>query len=729
MPERSHTVSFRPRARLVSVLGEHLISDPAVGLVELVKNAYDADASEVTVELSDLGDPEATSVIVTDNGTGMTLDDLVTKWLSPAMDHKESAKRRGARTAKGRLPIGEKGVGRFAVHHLGRRLRLITRAVDGDELTLDIDWDRFDQSEDYLDGLELSVHQRPPQLFTGDSTGTRLEVTLPRAPWTEKLVRKLHRTLKRLQSPVHEGETDFNVRLCCPEFPDLQDVSPTDILNQAHYEFRALIEPDGRCDFEYVCKHPVLSRRTRTGTETLSTEISVDGAFAECGPFWLNLYVWDRSSNFLQATGTSSRELNAHSGVSLFRDGLRVLPYGEPGDDWLFLDQERVQAPAERIGNNQVIGLVSVDQSSNLQLRDKTNREGLIENQAFQDLRTLLRAAIKLFVTHWRHDRPSKADRRVKSGTSSDLGTARALASEIEKTASNEIKVHRPETAPTHLQETPANDSAPEEKAVSQRQAVKELMDELASVSEAMDEERRRRDVLRQLAATGLAAERVVHEFGRQVGGAMAQMEQLERGPRTGQSTTEALNALGVALRTLRSEFRVLAPYETAGRADRMRTTSMLDAARLAVTLNQHALASSGVHASVTGQDFRARSRPAAVAQILDNLIHNASHWAAIGPSPERRVEVVLRPASSQIVVADSGPGVHPEMHDQLFDPFTTLKVEGTGLGLFISAQLADSLGCDLRLAYEDERPEGTSGAAMVLQFPIERDNGENGSR
>ena len=230
MPERSHTVAFRPRARLVSILGEHLISDQAVGLIELVKNAYDADATEAAVELKDLADPERASIVVADNGLGMTLDDVVTKWLSPAVDHKDRKKRQGERTARGRLPIGEKGVGRFAVHHLGRHLSMVTRAADGDELLLEIDWDRFDASETFLDGLALTVVERPPQLFQGGSTGTRLEITHLRVPWNEKLVRKVHRTLRRLQSPLRENAPDFRVRLVCREFPELQDTDPTDIL-------------------------------------------------------------------------------------------------------------------------------------------------------------------------------------------------------------------------------------------------------------------------------------------------------------------------------------------------------------------------------------------------------------------------------------------------------------------------------------------------------------------
>lgn len=120
--------SFRPRARLFSILGEHMISDHVVGLLELVKNSYDADATQVRVALADLDNPKTTQIVIEDDGFGMTATDVVEKFLSPAVDHKSRDKKNQKRTPKGRLPIGEKGVGRFAVQQLGHRLNLVTRA-------------------------------------------------------------------------------------------------------------------------------------------------------------------------------------------------------------------------------------------------------------------------------------------------------------------------------------------------------------------------------------------------------------------------------------------------------------------------------------------------------------------------------------------------------------------------------------------------------------------------
>jgi hypothetical protein len=116
-----------------------------VGLLELVKNAYDADANDVTVELLGLNTIETTEIIITDNGEGMDKDTVLGRWLKPATGHKEEAKKAGVRTPKfKRLPLGEKGARRFAMHRLGRQLELITRKEGQPEVVLQINWDDFE---------------------------------------------------------------------------------------------------------------------------------------------------------------------------------------------------------------------------------------------------------------------------------------------------------------------------------------------------------------------------------------------------------------------------------------------------------------------------------------------------------------------------------------------------------------------------------------------------------
>jgi signal transduction histidine kinase len=716
---------FRPRARLVSILGEHLISDQAVALVELVKNAYDADARQVTVEIVNTGDPANASVVITDDGTGMTLDDVTTRWMSPALDDKEQAKEAGRRTALGRLPIGEKGVGRFALHQLGRSLEMVTRASASRELAVVIDWDRYDRSEEYLENVAVSVTERDPEVFIGQATGTRLTVERPRTPWSDKLLRKVHRTLRRLQSPLHEA--DFRISLRCPEHPELENLAPTDILQRAHYEFRVMVDGDGRCDYEYVCRLPDIPQREIAESRDLIALAAGElrGETPRCGPFWLNLYVWDRSREALQRSGVPRAELDALCGVSIFRDGLRVLPYGEPGNDWLFLDQERIQAPAERIGNNQLIGLLEVDQSTNLQLRDKTNREGLIENDAFLDLRALARAAIRLFTSHWRSDRPpARATTRAEEPPESVDG-ARRLARAIGTSARDDVQVSVGGTpssadAPNGVEPSPTTPSDGET-TVSQREAVDLLLGELDDVQHGIDVRRERFDRLLHLAATGLAAERVVHEFGRQLVAASDALIELRTAG--GDRRAAALETLRVVLATLEGEFRVLAPYEVIRRRPRSREVGIRALAEIALRLNERPLDANHVSRAVVGDDFDVRARGTEILQILDNLIHNAAYWlGTVPPGQERRLEVILSAADRSMAVADTGPGLADDVRALAFEPFFSMKTEGSGLGLYISAELARSAGGTLRLLDKGDpgRPSWAVGATFELALPDE---------
>src|SRR5207245_8760200 len=153
-----------------------------------------------------------------------------------------------------------------------------------------------------------------------------------------------------------------------------------------------------------------------------------------------------------------------------------VLPYGEPGDDWLLLDQERIQDPSGRIGNNQVIGLIQVLQERNLQLRDKTNREGLIENEAFLDLKAMARAAIRLFTTYWKKDRPKDDSHERKREGSLEL--AKDVATALKQTASENVRVELPRAAATEEGEPgDAPQTGASRTTVTQREAVEILIE------------------------------------------------------------------------------------------------------------------------------------------------------------------------------------------------------------------------------------------------------------
>ena len=205
---------FRPRARLMLLLGDQLIRDAGIAVFELVKNAYDADATGCVVTLQDIADEENDGrIVVEDDGHGMNLDTVMNVWLEPGTEYRKAQRERGERSSKfNRLPMGEKGVGRFAVHKLGRVVKLVTRSSGCSEVVVTVNWREFETGK-YLSEIPVSVIERRPEAFTGRRTGTQITIRdLRDHPWTRRRVRALYRAVTSICSPFG-GPEDFTPML------------------------------------------------------------------------------------------------------------------------------------------------------------------------------------------------------------------------------------------------------------------------------------------------------------------------------------------------------------------------------------------------------------------------------------------------------------------------------------------------------------------------------------
>ena len=210
---RSESRAFKPRARLLRLLGDELIRDPNIAIFELVKNAYDADASHADVWMAHIAERRFAFIMVEDDGSGMDWETLTGAWMEPGTDFRKQ--QRGdeiIRTAKfGRLPLGEKGVGRFAAGKLGDKVQLITRAQSQSEIVVNIDWNEL-QSHDYLSDAMVPIRTREPVVFTGGRTGTQIFISALRNEWNRGMVRNTHRAITSMCSPFGEPG-DFQAEL------------------------------------------------------------------------------------------------------------------------------------------------------------------------------------------------------------------------------------------------------------------------------------------------------------------------------------------------------------------------------------------------------------------------------------------------------------------------------------------------------------------------------------
>lgn len=726
---------FRPRARLVGILGEHLIRDASVGLLELVKNSYDADATEVVVGLYELADPEKTRITVRDNGVGMTGEVVLEHWLQPASGHKEEQKKAGQRSTRGRLPLGEKGVGRFAVHKLGKSLVMVTRAMGAEkELVVKINWDEFEKENQFLDQVPIDLGEREPTEFRGEATGTLLEMHEARERWREVDVNKVSQSLRRLMSPF-KGVKDFRISLKCPEYAKYEDVSPSRILETAHATISGIVDEVGVLEFDYESKVPGFPENRVPDQREILVEGIRDWTPADrksrCGPFFVSYYVWDRTPGVLAQSRVNAADLDALCGVSVYRDGIRVLPYGEPGDDWLKLDLRRINIPTRRIGNKNIMGFVEINQVENAGLKDKTNREGLIEGAAFADFQKLVAATVEVFERRWVEDKP--VAQRKKTAAEATLKTVVAkLGEDVVKTENLKdalaSMMKRVEEARAAGKPIPLEASLILEAAKPLEEAIGKFSETAKEVTKAADETteeyENQRDLLLSLAGIGLAAERFTHEFARMTREASDTLVRLDRRVRPKvPDAREDLDNLKVVLEALRNDVLALGPLFYVRRAPKEREVNIERVVKNAAMLNRTPMQDHHIKFEIEVREpLAVRMREGQCTQVFNNLIDNAVFWLSRkSDQTERRLKVVVDGSRRTVVVSDNGPGVHPRYGPRIFEPFFSTKADGRGLGLYISREILSEKKATIDLVDAAEEPDAfRKGASFIIQFPAE---------
>lgn len=441
---------LKPRARIIKILGEELISSEVIAIVELVKNSYDADATEVNINLDDVY-VEAGTITVTDDGIGMSEKKIKTVWLEPGTPDKKTNKP-GENISKcfKRKMLGEKGIGRFSANRLGNNILLVSRAtLDCFETSQDyetevaIDWSDFTE-EIYLEDVPITIVKRKPQFFA-DVPGTLIRITSLR-PWNKITTRRVINKLRSLESPnwaeldlkqnftsktkiakKKSNDPGFSVNIHSnnKDITSLiKSIKPiSEILPEAFYTFSGIIDKTGILTFDYSFNRPDqphLSQSIKNQKinlcdfnadffeEALKTKKLVSDSEKKeekekeitPGNFEIRFFVWDLESAALKIsnlTTTYKEIIRPNGGVRVYRDNFRVWPYGEEDDDWLGLDLRRVNQPGSTISRNQIIGFVNITSKNNPHLIDQSNREGLQRTIHYEVFYEWVRASIKHF--------------------------------------------------------------------------------------------------------------------------------------------------------------------------------------------------------------------------------------------------------------------------------------------------------------------------------------------
>ncbi|MGW3814239.1 ATP-binding protein [Streptomyces sp. NPDC005046] len=385
------TERLRFAPEMLARLGEELIPHPDLGIVELARNSYDADAISCEVSLQDVGELGG-SIVVTDVGEGMTAEDIRDGFLILG----RSGKVGDSVTPRGRRKVGEKGLGRLAALRLGREAVVRTRpkAEPGVEYVVHFDWNRYDQAA-AIEDVDLEVASRE----TSEKPGTTIEIRNLRTPLADSDVRRLARSLVMLTGPFPDKGEDFTITLDAPDFVELQKVVDSGFFEGAHYILRATLDENGQVAAHLVDgAGTILASGDHFAVTSSSTMGNHSGFIAPAAELEIWMFNRTRPSFAVQLTPGLRKAyvawLDEVGGVHFYQRGLRVHPYGDRGYDWLDMNVLQKRNPEERPGTNNSVGRMMVV-ADNGKLVPKTDRSGFVENSAFVELKEFARAALE----------------------------------------------------------------------------------------------------------------------------------------------------------------------------------------------------------------------------------------------------------------------------------------------------------------------------------------------
>lgn len=740
-PIVDETIAFQSEGRLLQELGERLVASPEVAIVELVKNAYDADASYCHVSLD--GD----LLTVRDDGHGMCLDDFKSKWMRIAAGDKEE---RQYSPLYKRKFTGAKGIGRFAVRFLGKHLELRSTAFDESRQAVTrlealFDWERFDR------GKDLSKVKVPYKLFIErdrKEKSTTLIISMLKKDLQDAFNEEVRTEVLRIVNPISGLDRGhFSIKnQHKKEDPGFQVILPSrdadkaeekniaaDVLNNYWARLSISLTPSQSSQeknliykLNFSEEEPRIIHKQHFKT-TIKKGLFTDIRF------------FPRRAGIFSGKGVSGHAawqwIRENSGVAIVDHGFRIKPYGYEEDDWLQIgkdhqtnrrdwrspimlknfpipDEIRKKESLNPMlflpANHQLVGAVFVESGhtrhaeTTADLIPSADREGYLDNQAFHELRDIVRAGIEMLALNDKENEERKEEAIAKQ----------AFAS-ARKDIQEALKVIRASTTLTK-----------EDKS----RLITEYSHLAASVEEAEAYSRQARQSLETMGLLGVVAGFMTHENKRM----LFNLKQLLQSLRAVSSKYTELKKHLAPLETSYTELQNQIDYSSMfiGAVQSNMKLSFNTRAQV-----QHVIDKFGHHAKSRGiaiqneipDDVRAPEVPIALySGILLNLYTNALKAVIADSSPNKQHKICFKawnePKKHILEVLDDGIGIPPSISKRIWDPlFTTTSSlnnpfgSGMGLGLSLIKKLLSDLGGSISLV--NAPPRFTTCFKVELPF------------
>lgn len=692
-------VRFTVDATHVQRLGRELVAKQETALAELVKNSFDADASLVLINIQPPGIGGAGEIEIVDDGVGMSLDDLRNGWMRLSTDSKVDVNQS---PLYGRLRAGRKGIGRFAVERLGRRL-VLTTGQEGYNVGYKI---YFHWDEQFTRGQELTFVTNSVEEYEKkpEEKGTTLLIQDLRDSWSAASIRMAWKMLFQLQSPVLGHEADIpggaTVDPGFQVFIDSMDARGAKISLSLETEFENLAIANIQAELQQDGTVILTLDSTKLNhheQETLNLP-----NLAGLGPVHLQAHYLIFGKSTMPGTDVKSatnlaRELG---GIKLYRNGFRVSPYGDQGDDWLSLASESarrvVLVPAN---NHNFVGQVHVTSKGNPELEETASREGLLEGPAYEKLVEFVHSSLI-----WSAKRVgSVRERKVLAGQK-DFGQK------------------KPNSLHSRVTEI-ANRLRQAKSQVESESAIDEILSVAIEYEQQVEGERaetlKYEAMLRVLASLGLSIAVFSHEVSASTATLEAAVDGLasliDKAGEPIQSNAKLdLSQVMAGSGRIAELGGYLGSLTTQSESRKLRTLVVSTVCETFNSQFKSYAAGRGIELVVVKMSPLLRTCPMHRSEfdsILFNFFSNAMKAIkrAKPASPKIQVDAFEEKRFIVLRFQDTGDGIKDVHKDRIFDAFFTTsgsdeeEGSGTGLGLRIVSDIAQSYGGSVTLAAVDQ--------------------------
>ena len=613
----------------------------------------------------------------------MSVETLSNAWLTIGTDYKRQEVKQSK--TKHRTSLGNKGVGRLAVHRLANNIILETKTVnDITASRLSINWNDLIDSSDYIEGMKVNVEHGIHSTLDG-SHGTKIILHgLRDEHWNRAKVVDVVSKLMLIQNPFSKND-EFRIIVSSNEAKVTEWIESVrtqeDFLDSALFHFKFRLTPsssdDGNAKYSWCYQFKPINISVLEENNSSAESDAIEGEF----------YTFSMDSKIITPTfgsgsvGKVKDYVASQCGIKVFRDNIRVYNYGEPTDDWLGLDQQKMRRAGNHFAKGQTVGAINLNlKETKDTLIEKTNREGFIENETF---------ALLVFIV-------------------------RSVFNHFERLAVNDRDKVRAYVENININKRPVFSDAIEE--LSTKLQKRNLDKEFAPIINRIKHDyNNMRDVMLGAGMSGLNLSIVFHELVRELGYINTDIN--KRGC--------DIEDIRMRVKSLMDILEKFSPLMKKNKASQLQASTIIEKA---LGIHKNRMTYHKVNLEYDrSEDFSVYVAGGLVMSALSNIIDNAIYWVCRKREMLQGVyncSICIKIDTEHfdgpaIAIADNGMGFLMDPEDVIL-PFRTMKPNGMGVGLYyVNLVMEMSKG---KLLFVEPKEAGLgseyNGACVVLVFP-----------